>query len=171
MKFLRIGIVKGTHGLDGELKITFTTDNVVLFDNMEYVLLGKDRKVVFSGKLEYSRLQNDMLVVKLEKINDLDTALKYKGFEVLVPENAIPEEAVDEVYWFKIEGSRVVDENNDEIGILVDYIESGSNDVFRIKRNDGGFYLISNNKDHVLSIDVDKKLVTVNSEGLVDEDL
>jgi len=54
---------------------------------------------------------------------------------------------------------------------LFDYIESGSNDVFRIKRNDGGFYLISNNKDHVLSIDVDKKLVTVNSEGLVDEDL
>jgi len=51
-----------------------------------------------------------MLVVKLEKINDLDTALKYKGFEVLVPENAIPEEAGDEVYWFKIEGSRVVDE-------------------------------------------------------------
>jgi len=47
-----------------------------------------------------------MLVVKLEKINDLDTALKYKGFEVLVPENAIPEEAGDEVYWFKIEGSR-----------------------------------------------------------------
>jgi len=110
MNFLRIGIVKGTHGLDGELKIAFATDNIVLFEDMEYMMLGKDRKVAFSSKIEYSRFQNDMLVVKLEKINDLDTALKYKGFEVLVPENAIPEEAGDEVYWFKIEGSRVVDE-------------------------------------------------------------
>jgi len=47
MNFLRIGIVKGTHGLDGELKIAFATDNIVLFKDMEYMMLGKDRKVAF----------------------------------------------------------------------------------------------------------------------------
>ncbi|MCX8083783.1 MAG: ribosome maturation factor RimM [Calditerrivibrio sp.] len=171
MKFIRIGYIKGTHGLDGEMKIVMNTDNIDLIDKLDYLMLGKERKVLFSDEIEYLEPQKDMYLVKLKTLNDIDAASKYKGFEVLIPESVLPNEAEDEVYWFKIDGAKVVDQKGAEIGILCDYIESGSVDVFRIKAGDGKFYLISNNKDHVISINVEQKVVVINEDGLVDEDL
>lgn len=171
MKFVKIGAVRGTHGLDGELKISLNTDNAEIIENMDYLLLGKNHQVIFSSKIDYFATQNNIMVVKVNNINDLDTAAKYKGFEVIVPENSLPAENPDEVYWYKIEGSKVIDDENAEIGTLVDYIESGSSDVFRIKKTDGSYCLISNNKYHVLNIDADNKLIKVSRDGLVDEDI
>jgi len=171
MKFIRIGFIKGTHGLSGEFKVAMSTENIKLLETLEYFMLGKDRKVIFSSKIEYVEPMNDLFLVKLENINDVDTAKKYKGYEILIPMTLLPEEDDDEVYWFKIEGADVFDQDDVKVGILVDYIESGAADIFRIKGLDDKYYLISNNKDHVLSIDVRNKRVVVNTQGLVDEDL
>lgn len=171
MRFLKIGSVKGTHGLDGEIKVVMNTDNISLLDNLEYLMMGKNRKVLFSGKVEYIEPMNEYFLVKIENINDMDAALKYKGYEILIPESLLPAEEDDEVYWFKIEGAEVIDRDDVKIGILVDYLESGSADVFRIKGVDEKYYLISNNREHVLKIDVENRKVFINREGLIDEEL
>ncbi|MEF3255644.1 MAG: ribosome maturation factor RimM [Deferribacterales bacterium] len=171
MRFFRIGTVKGNHGLDGELKLVATTDNIALFDELEYLILGKNHQMIFSSQIEYIEPQNNYMIVKVKDIKDMDSAAKYKGFEVLIPESMLPDEEDDEVYWYKIDGSKVVDECGNEIGVLCDYIESGAADVFRIRKINGGYYLISNNKDHVLSINPEEKIIIVLKEGLVDEDI
>jgi len=171
MKFFRIGFVKGTHGLDGEIKLAMNTENIEMMENLEYLLLGKDRNPLFSGKVEYVTPMNDLLLVKIENINDIDAAMKFKGYEVLVPESLLPAENSDEVYWFKIEGADVFDENGTKFGTLIDYIEGGSSDIFRIKGCDNKYYLISNNKSHVLKIDVDNHKIVIRQDGLVDEDI
>ncbi|MGC9062907.1 ribosome maturation factor RimM [Calditerrivibrio sp.] len=171
MKFFRIGLVKGTHGLDGEIKLTMNTDNIELVENLEYLMLGKNRNPLFSGKVEYIEPMNGLLLVKIENINDVDAAMKFKGYEVLVPENLLPAENSDEVYWFKIEGADVFDENGTKFGNLIDYIEGGSTDIFRIKGLDDKYYLISNNKSHVLMIDAENHKIVIRQDGLVDEDL
>jgi 16S rRNA processing protein RimM len=78
----------------------------------------------------------------------------------------LPPLSSDEVYWAQIEGFTVVDIDGVVIGALTDYMETGSADVFIIEGADGRQYLISNNRDHVLSIDLDAKLVTVARDGL-----
>jgi 16S rRNA processing protein RimM len=78
----------------------------------------------------------------------------------------LPKPADDEVYWADIEGFAVVDEQGLAVGKLADYLEIGGCDVFVIEGVDGKEYLISNNRDHVLSIDLHLKLVTVARLGL-----
>ena len=170
MKFLKIGKVVDTHGMDGEIKVLPMTDNPELFFNQEFIMLSVDGKVVRSINLTNVRQQNEYLLIKSDSIKSFDEALDIKSSDIVIPETLLPEASDDEVYFRDIEGSVVIDENGNEVGFLIDYIESGSADVFRIEASDGSYYLVSNNPVHVLEIDVENKIVVVLSEGLVSED-
>ena len=83
----------------------------------------------------------------------------------------LPKADDDEVYWFEIENLPVISSDKKEIGRLVDVMETGSTDIFRIALQDGRYALISNNKDHVLEINTDNKYIIISEQGLVYEDL
>ena len=71
-----------------------------------------------------------------------------------------------------IETERVVlNEEKKELGKLIDVLDAGSSDIFRIALNDGRYALISNNKNHVLEINTNEKYVLISEQGLVYEDL
>ncbi len=173
MKFVRVGYVSGTFGLDGEVRVKPVTENPEIFYDIEYLLLSKvDRlEPVKSLKIDVIKEHKNYFVVKLVSINNIKDAESLKGFSVVIPEHMLPDENEDEIYWYKINGACVNNIQNDKIGVLCDYMETGSNDVFRIKLNNGRYALVSNNKDHVLNIDTKNKIVTVNEEGLVFENL
>ena len=157
MKFISIGRIAGTYGLDGELKIKPNTSHPELFSQMEFLLLTQDN--------------NNLLIVCLKGITSESDAAKLKGLNVSITEDMLPKADDDEVYWFEIENLPVVTSDKKEIGRLVDVMESGSTDIFRIALQDGRYALISNNKDHVLEINTDSKYVVISEQGLVHEDL
>lgn len=173
MNFVRVGYISGTFGLDGAVRVKPITENPEIFYNMEFLLLSKIYSLVpvKSLKIDDIREHKNYFVVELSSINKIKEAENLKGFSVVIPEYMLPEENEDEIYWYKINGACVNNLQNDKIGILCDYMETGSKDVFRIKLNNGGYALVSNNKDHVLNIDTKNKIVTVNEEGLVFENL
>ncbi len=171
MLFIRIGVVTNSFGLDGIVKVTPITDNPSLLEELEFLMLAKDGKPCRSYKVLDMWEHNGSLLYTLEGVTTGVMAKQLSGLDVVVPETAIPETDEDEVYWFKIEGSKVVDSDGNHVGTLVDYIETGSTDIFRIELANGKFALISNNKTHVLDIRAKEKEVVINVEGLVDEDL
>lgn len=171
MVFVRIGMVTGTFGLDGVLKVTPMTEHPQLLEESEFLMLAKDGVPCRSLRIQEVWWHNGNLLYSLDGITASDMAKQLNGLEVVVPETYIPEANDDEVYWYMIEGADVVDEMGNKVGTLVDYIESSSTDIFRIKLNDGNYSLISNNKTHVLSIDSEKKEVVINMDGLVNEDI
>ncbi len=95
---------------------------------------------------------------------------KYKGMDVVVPEDALPEAEEGSIYWSDLVGCPVFDKIGVEVGTLDDYMEAGGTEVFRIKCEDG-YYLISNNIDHVLEINVKDKKLVVDRVGLVSEEI
>ncbi|TYB34183.1 MAG: 16S rRNA processing protein RimM [Flexistipes sinusarabici] len=171
MKFFRIGRVAGHHGLDGEIKVRPITDNIDLYNSLSHIMLSADGEVKKSYKIESFFLQNKFFIITLEGLNDIEEAKALKGMEVVVPETFLPGAQSDEIYWYKIKGSSVFDENGRDIGVLYDYIESGGTDVFEIKGHDGILYLISNNPDHIKKIDEKRKSIHINSDGLVSEEV
>ncbi|AEI15592.1 Ribosome maturation factor rimM [Flexistipes sinusarabici DSM 4947] len=171
MKFFRIGRVAGHHGLDGEIKVRPITDNINIYNNLSHIMLSVDGEVRKSYKIESFFLQNKFLIFTLEGLEDIEEAKALKGMEIVVPETFLPGASSGEIYWYKIKGSSVFDENGRDIGILYDYIESGGTDVFEIKGHDGILYLISNNPDHIKKIDAEKKSIFINSDGLVSEEV
>ncbi len=171
MKFISIGRIAGTYGLDGEIKIKPNTSHPELFDQMEFLLLTYENELKRSLKIEDIREHNNLLIVRLKGIDSEIDAAKLKGLNVSITEDMLPKANDDEVYWFEIENMPVVLPSKKEIGRLIDVMESGSVDIFRIALQDGRFALISNNKDHVLEINTESKYIVVSEQGLVYEDL
>ena len=171
MKFISIGRIAGTYGLDGELKIKPNTSSPELFSQMEFLLLTQDNELKRSLKIEDIREHNNLLIVRLKGIASESDAAKLKGLNVSITEDMLAKADDDEVYWFEIENLPVVTSDKKEIGRLVDVMESGSTDIFRIALQDGRYALISNNKDHVFEINTEGRYLDISEQGLVYEDL
>lgn len=171
MKFISIGKVVGAYTLDGQVKIKPNTSYPELFYNMEYLLLTENDEVKRSLKINNIKDHNGLFVAELAGISNADDAAKLKGMNVSITEDMLPKAQDDEVYWFEIENLPVYNEEKKELGKLIDVLEAGSSDIFRIALNDGRYALISNNKNHVLEINTAEKFVLISEQGLVYEDL
>lgn len=169
MKLVKVGRLINTHGLDGELIMQILTDTPEVFDDIEYMMLAVKGDVKASLRIEYMQEFKGNVLVGLVGVEDIDTAKKYKGMDVVVPEEMLPE-LEGEIYWHELEGAQVFDKDGEEVGTLVDYMEAGGTDIFRIK-TDRGYYLISDNTDHVLEINVKDKKLVIDRIGLVSEEI
>lgn len=171
MKLVSIARITGSHGLDGTFKVALKTEYPEVFDYLEFLMLSKGKDVAASLEIEDVKQHGKFLLIKCEGVNDRTSSDKYKGMEIVIPEEALPEADDDEVYWSSIEGSKVIDQDGNEIGILVDYMESSSADIFVIKGEKGESWMVSNNEHHVLNIDEENRVITVDKVGLVGEDI
>lgn len=171
MKFVRIGHISGCFGLEGAIKVRPVTENPEVFEHMDFLLLAEKDIPVRSFKILSIKNHCDGFIVTVDGVNDIKSAEALKALSVVVPEDMLPEEAADEIYWYKIDGAIVIDREKRPVGILSDYLETGSCDVFRIKLDNGDYALVSNNKDHVLEIDAENKTVTIDRAGLVFENI
>jgi len=170
MKLVKVGKLVNTHGLDGALVMQLLTDTPELFEDIKYLMLSKDGDVKASLEIEYLQDYRGHYLVGLKGVSDIDDALKYKGMDVVIPEEMLPELDDDEIYWHEFVGAQVFDRNGEMVGTLADYMEAGPAEVFRIKCEDG-YYLISNNIDHVLEINVKDKKLVIERSGLVSEEV
>ncbi|MDE7210121.1 MAG: ribosome maturation factor RimM, partial [Lachnospiraceae bacterium] len=114
---LRVGVISSTHGVRGEVKVYPTTDNPERFKALAEVLVD------IGGKTEPLAIENvhffkNMVILKLEGIDDMDTAAKYKGRDLWVTrENAVPLEE-GEFFICDVIGSTVFEEDGKEFGTL-----------------------------------------------------
>lgn len=143
------------------------TESPEVFDDMQYMMLAVKGNVQASLEIEYMQEYKGNILVGFAGVEDIDTAKKYKGMEVVIPEEMLPE-LDGEIYWHELEGCPVFDKNGELVGALADYMEAGGADIFRIKCEDE-YYLISNNTDHVLEINVKEKKLVIDRIGLVSE--
>jgi len=170
MNFVRVGFITGSHGLDGTIRIAPNTDNPQLYGDMLYLMTARDGAIKGSYEIEYMHEHGSAILVQVKGIETKEQAQALKGFDVVIPEDVLPEEDKGNVYWHKIENAEVVDENGNYIGRLTDYMETGSNDVFIITEGSKS-WMVSNNEHHVLKIDTANRRITVNSAGLISEEI
>ena len=137
----QVGIITGTHGLKGEVKVFPTTDDKERFLDLDTVLFDTGKELIE----------------------------KYKRCPLKVTrENAVPLEE-DEYYVADLLGLTIVDESGVTIGELIDVIETGANDVYEVKTPDGGHVLLPAIKDCILDVDMEEKIILVHMlKGLVD---
>ena len=164
----QIGIITGTHGLKGEVKVFPTTDDKERFLDLDAVLIDTGKELI-EKKVQYCKFFKQFVFVKFEGLDDINDVEKYKRCPLKVTrENAVPLEE-DEYYVADLLGLTIVDESGVTIGELVDVIETGANDVYEVKTSDGGHVLLPAIKDCILDVDMDEKIILVHMlKGLVD---
>lgn len=168
-EFFRVGVIANTHGIKGEVKVFPTTDDVKRFKKLKQVFVDTRTGYV---ELEAGscRFFKNMVILKFKGIDNINDIEKYKGMDLLVTrENAVPLEE-GEYFIADLIDLKIIDENNNEIGILYDVMQTGANDVYVVHLKDSDKELLLPVIDEcILDINIDEGYVKVHIlDGLMD---
>ncbi len=165
---LQVGVISSTHGIAGEVKVYPTTDDVTRFDYLKDVILdtGKEKIELKIAKVKYFK---NMVILKFKGINNINDIEKYKGCPLLVTrENAVELEE-DEYFICDLIGLKVVTDEGEDFGELVDVMQTGANDVYVVKTHDNKEVLLPAIAECVLEVNIDEGFMKVHiMNGLLD---
>ena len=157
MEKILIGKITSAVGLKGEVKVYNYSDSADIYRETERILVGDD-----SMKVQHVRTQKNMVILKLQGIENRDDAEKARGREVFVTEDDLPELPEGQFYIRDLIGMEVIDvETGNPIGVVEDVIQNTAQDVFDIKTPEGKQVLIPKVPEFVLEINIEKKTITV----------
>jgi 16S rRNA processing protein RimM len=118
-----------------------------------------------SYAVEGARLHNEAVFLKLAGVDDRNAAEKLVGNVLTIPpEKALPLDE-DEYYFRDLLDMAVATEDGEELGVLVNIIETGANDVYVVRPAGASDYkadiLIPAVRHCVLDVSVADKRMTV----------
>ena len=165
---LQVGVITGTHGLKGEVKVFPTTDDKERFLDLEEVLLDTGDELL-ELKVEYCKFFKKFVFVKFEGLDDINEVEKYKRCPLLVTRDNAVELEEDEYFVADLLGLTIIDDSGVTIGKLENVIETGANDVYEVLTEDGGRILLPAIKECILDVDMEEGIIVVNlMKGLAD---
>ena len=157
---LPIGKVIKAHGLRGHLKVlpygeTFST----LCVEEKITANLPDGSSLTLTVAEIRPHQKTFLLMSRE-IATVEEAHRLVGAELCVPESRLPPTAPDEFYWYQLIGLEVVNTEGQKLGTLEEIIETGSNDVYVVRRGREEI-LVPAIEEVVRDVDLQRRLMTV----------
>lgn len=165
---LQVGIITQTHGIQGEVKIFPTTDDVNRFKKLKEVILdtGKGKKVL---EIESVKFFKNLVILKFKGINNINDIERYKGKSLFVTRQNAVKLGRDEYFISDLIDIGVYDEQNNYLGVLTNVIETGANDVYEVQFEDGREVLFPAIKQCILKVDIENRKMNVHiMEGLLD---
>lgn len=155
-----MGRVVAPYGINGWLKIVPDTEQFDGLLDYSSWWLGKDKDWRELAVKEV-KVHNDVLVVKLQGIDDRDAALACKGKQIAVPKALLPKLDNDEYYWFDLIGLNVKNVQDVDFGKISDVFATGANDVVVAKTEAGVERLIPYIDGTILDVNMTEKIVLV----------
>ena len=157
-QFISIGQIINSHGIHGELKVYPLTDDVRRFKSLKRVFIDNNEK-----KVVWCKFNNDKVILKIEGIETIEDALclKNKYIDVLREDAVSLKEGT--YYIADLIGCTVYDTDKKELGKISEVLQTGSNDVYWVKGNNGDL-LVPALKSVVVSIDTEKEEVYIKPE-------
>ena len=156
----RVGVIAGTHGLRGEVKVFPTTDEPARFMDLEKVILdtGREERTLTIRSVKFFKKFVILGFKGMDRIEDVE---KLKGAELLINrEDAIPLEE-GEYFIPDLLGLRVVTDDGRELGVIKDVIETGANNVYDVQNEDGARILIPAIPQCILDVRLEEGDMTV----------
>ncbi len=129
-----VGRIVNTHGVKGELKVIPTTDEPKRFEKLKSIFV--ERKTMENYEIQSVRYHKDFVLLKLKGIDDMNAAELLKGSVLKIERKDSLPLKEDEYYICDLFGLKVFTEDERYLGELVDIIETGSNDVYVVKKED-----------------------------------
>ena len=166
-QFLQVGVISSTHGLRGEVKVFPTTDDAARFQTLKNVVLDTGREKL-DLEIQSVRFFKQFVIVKFKGIDNINDIEMYKQRELWVPREEAQELDEDEYYIADLIGMDVVLEDGSHFGTLKDVMETGANDVYVVKDENGKEVLLPAIKECILDVDVEKNSMTIHlMKGLI----
>ena len=166
-EYFEIGQIVNTNGLKGTLKIKPFTDDVKEFEIFKNIYIQKKDELV-SFKIQKVSYVKNMVLLKLEGIDDIDEAQKYRNLYLKVERKSLPKLKEDSYYIVDLIDCEVETIEGKILGKVDDVFSTGSNDVYVVKDEMGKQILLPAIKDVVKTVDIpNKKIIVKLMEGLI----
>jgi len=162
----QIGVITSPHGLRGEVKVFPTTDDVKRFRKCKEIILdsGNEKLVL---EIESVKFVGKFAVLKFKGIDNINEVEKYRQKSLYVTRKNAVRLSKDEYFIADLMGLKVLNEQDEAVGILREVMETGANDVYVIELEDGRELLLPAIKQCILNVDVENGWIKVHIlEGL-----
>jgi 16S rRNA processing protein RimM len=157
---LPIGKVVKAHGLKGHLKVLPYGETFSTLSAEEKITANlPDGTSLTLTVAEISPHQKTFLLMSRE-IGTVEEAHRLVGAELCVPESRLPPTDSGEFYWYQLIGLEVVNTEGQKLGTLEEIIETGSNDVYVVRRGREEI-LVPAIEEVVRDVDLQRRLMTV----------
>lgn len=163
----QVGVITSPHGVQGEVKVFPTTDDPKRFKRLKEVILTlrtEERK----AEIEQVKFLKQMVILKLRGVDSRDEAEKLRQCSLYVPREQAVLLQKDEYFIADLLGMKVLDEEEKELGLLQDVLQTGANDVYVIRMTDGRELLLPAIRECILEVRVEEGFMKVHVlEGLL----
>lgn len=166
-QMLQVGVISSTHGVRGEMKVFPTTDDIQRFKKLKEVILdtGKEYKTLNIQSVKFFK---NMVILKFKEFDNINDIEIYKGKSLYVTRQNAVKLQKDEYFIADLIGMHAVSEDGTLKGTIEDVIETGANDVYAIRLEDGRELLLPAIKQCVLEINMEEQILTFHLlEGLL----
>ena len=166
-KYLEIGKIVSVHGLKGDVKVEPWCNEPEFICEFD-ILYSKDGKKKY--EIEHSRVQKNMVIMKLKGVDSVEDGQAMRNKILFMDRDDVE---LEEGYYFfqDLIGLTVFDADSLETyGKIKDVFQTGANDVYHIKSDEGKSYYIPAIAEVIVKTDIkDGKMYIRPLEGLFDE--
>ena len=161
-ELINVGQILGPHGTDGALKIRSFTDVPTRFSPGNILHIRNNSHSI----IESYALPKDQLVIRLTGLDSIKEVEQLAGHWVQSECSLSPTLERNEFFHYQLLGLLVYSESGEELGIIKEIIQTGSNDVYLV--HDGANEILLPAISQVVrEIDLDEGSMTVTLiEGL-----
>lgn len=155
-RFIPIAEVTRPAGIKGEVKLELLTDLYGIFEPACEVFIGGDRTPATIER--FNRIGERL---KLKGLDSRERAERLRGETIYCETERAVGLLNGSYFQFQIMGLEVVTTEHEVLGEVVEIFETGSNDVYVVRRQSSEI-LLPATKEVILDIDLDGNTMTVN---------
>lgn len=166
-QFLEAGKIVTTHGIAGEVRVQSWCDDGVL-TGLSRLYFDGGRQML---RVESARPHKNIIILKLEGIDDMNTAQQMRGRVLYLNRDDLELEA-DTYFIQDLIGCTVADYHDPSVvyGVIRDVTQTGANDVYHIETGEKKILLAPVIPDVVKNVDIDQGFILITPlEGLFDD--
>ncbi len=165
--YLAIGFLRRPHGVSGEIIMDLHTDFPERIKKGRKVYAGEKHEI---ETIESVRVHGQGLLVKLQGYDTPESAGRFRNQWVYVKSSEVPPLPEGRYYKYELVGLKVAEDNGNPLGELIEILETGANDVYIVRGENGKEILLPAIPPVILDVDMSARIMTVHlMDGLVDE--
>ena len=160
-KYLELGQIVNVKGLKGEVKVNSFTDDNTKFARIPKVFI-KQKQNLTEYEIEEVGYSKNQVILKFKNIDTVEEAEKLRNSYIVVDREIFGELPEGVYYIADLIGLDVYTENNEYLGKVDDIFNTGSNDVYVVKAENGMQKLLPGIDEVIKKIDLESNKIIVN---------
>ncbi len=161
-------MITSAHGVRGEVKVFPTTDDNSRFKTLKHVLMDTGKEKI-PLEIEHVKFFKNMVILKFKGFDNKNDVEMWRQRDLLITRDQAVELTPDENFIADLIGLTAVTDEGVVLGTLTDVLQTGANDVYCVKMENGKELLLPAIKDCILNVDLEKQEMLVHVlDGLLD---